>query len=109
MDDSKVITFTNGEKFPHVITASPIRDPDQWIMGWDDQSGTGWSDNDYNDMVFRLEIGDVHCRLSDAVRLLQILTGQDTDIPSCIPDIAADGYMGLAEAVYLLQQTAELR
>ena len=47
--------------------------------------------------------------LADAIALLRISAGQNAEIPVCIPDIGNDGRKGLAEAVYLLQETAELR
>lgn len=55
-DDTRTITLTNGKKYPHVIVGSPKDDPDQWVLGWDDQPGTGWTDTDFNDMVFRIEL-----------------------------------------------------
>ncbi len=55
-DDTRTITLTNGQKYPHVIVGAPKNDPDQWVLGWDDQPGTGWTDTDFNDMVFRIEL-----------------------------------------------------
>ncbi|MGE0083675.1 MAG: dockerin type I domain-containing protein [Desulfococcaceae bacterium] len=47
--------------------------------------------------------------LAHAVALLRIAAGQNTEIPACVPDIGNDGKKGLAEAVWLLQETAKLR
>ena len=47
--------------------------------------------------------------LAHAIALLRIAAGQNAEIPACVPDIGNDGKKGLAEAVYLLQETAGLR
>jgi len=47
--------------------------------------------------------------LAHAIALLRIAAGQNTEIPACVPDIGNDGKKGLAEAVWLLQETAGLR
>ncbi len=69
-NDTRIITLTNGQKYPHVIVGSPKDDPDQWILGWDDQPGTGWTDTDFNDMVFRIELeamGVAQLRAANAI------------------------------------------
>jgi len=47
--------------------------------------------------------------LAHAIALLRIAAGQNTEIPACVPDIGNDGKKGLAEAVWLLQETVGLR
>jgi len=106
--DTSLVTFINGEKYPHVLAAVPTGSTELWVMGWKDMPGTLWSDTDCNDLVFRLEFGQLHCGLSHVIQVLRILSGQNTDMPS-VPDIAGDGCIGMAEAIYLLQRAAELR
>lgn len=78
-DDTRIITFTNGEKYPHVIVGAPKDDPTQWVLGWDDQPGTGWTDQDFNDMVFRIELevmGVAKLKETKAIVPPETLTGE---------------------------------
>ena len=51
------LPIIRGQKFSHVIIGAPPNDPNQWILGFDDQNSVNIpsSDTDHNDMVFRIE------------------------------------------------------
>lgn len=47
------LTFTRGQKFSHVVTATPRDKPNEWILGWEDWPGG--LDTDLNDFIFHIE------------------------------------------------------
>ncbi|RLC02121.1 MAG: hypothetical protein DRI57_30370, partial [Deltaproteobacteria bacterium] len=60
----------------------------------------------YHSKVLIFESGPDTRQLSDAIRILQMLSGLDPDGIYWISDMNADARMGLAEAVHILQELA---
>jgi len=60
----------------------------------------------YHSKVLIFESGPVTRQLSDAIRILQMLSGLDPDGIYWISDVNGDARMGLAEVVFILQELA---
>ncbi len=56
LEGERTLHLVKGRKYDHVIVGAPPNDPDEWILGWDDQAGgpNSPTDVDHNDLVFRI-------------------------------------------------------
>jgi len=51
-DATATLEIEHHKSFSHVIAATPGRNPNDWILGWEDREGGG--DTDHNDLLFHV-------------------------------------------------------